>query len=80
MAAKTDIAIGDRFRKVGNFQMPIWTVARISCPRDNVPHAHLERNDNPNDFITVGLPALADRSLYDRLPATAAPLGGQDGR
>ncbi|MDR3437498.1 hypothetical protein [Telmatospirillum sp.] len=76
MASKTDIVIGDRFRKVGSFQMPAWTVARISCANDKLPHAHLEKDGNPNDSITVGLLALTDSTLYRKVPDTVDAENG----
>lgn len=69
MSAKTNVAVGDRFMKVGSYLMPAWTVARISCANVTLPHAYLEREDLSGDTITVAVPALSDATLYRKLPA-----------
>ncbi|MTJ84226.1 MAG: hypothetical protein F8N37_24855 [Telmatospirillum sp.] len=80
MAFKTDIVIGDRFTKVGSFQMPTWTVSRITHTDDKPPHAHLAKEGSPNDWITVGLMALTDQNLYRRLPTPTGAEGAVDSR
>jgi hypothetical protein len=69
MSSKADVAVGDRFIKVGSYQTPPWTVARISSANLNLPHAYLEREGLSGDRITVAVPALADATLYRKLPA-----------
>jgi hypothetical protein len=69
MFSKADVAVGDRFMKVGSYRMPAWTVARISCANVNLPHAHLEKEGATGDQITVAVPALGDSTLYRKLPA-----------
>jgi hypothetical protein len=68
MFSKADVSVGDRFIKVGSYQMPAWTVARISCANVNLPHAQLEKEGATSDRITVSLPALGDSTLYRKLP------------
>lgn len=72
MSSKADVAVGDRFIKVGSYQTPAWTVARISCANANLPHAYLEREGLRGDRITVAIPALADSTLYRKLPASVS--------
>ena len=70
MFSKPEIAVGDRFIKVGNFRMPVWKVARIS--ETQPPHAYLEKEGAEHDAITVSIPALADNSLFRRVvPASS---------
>lgn len=69
MFDKIEVNVGDRFTKVGNFTMPAWVVAHISLRDLTPPHALLEREGMAQDRITVSLPALADTTLYRRLPA-----------
>lgn len=66
MFSKPEIAVGDRFIKVGNFRMPVWKVARITN-ESQPPHAHLEKEGAERDAITVSIPALADSSLFRRV-------------
>lgn len=68
MPSKADVAVGDRFMKVGSYQTPAWTVARISCANVNLPHAYLEREGAAVDRITVAVPALTDSTLFRKLP------------
>jgi len=68
MFSKADVAVGDRFMKVGSYRMPAWTVARISLASVKLPHAYLEREGLTGDRITVAVPALADSTLYRKLP------------
>lgn len=68
MSSKADVAVGDRFMKVGSYRMPAWTVARISLASVKLPHAYLEREGLTGDRITVAVPALTDSNLYRKLP------------
>jgi hypothetical protein len=67
MFAKTEVAIGDRFTKVGSFRMPVWTVAKIYQYPSEPPHASLTREGALRDSITVSVPALIDSSLFRRV-------------
>ncbi len=69
MFEKSEVNIGDRFTKVGNFSMPTWVVAHISTRELAPPHAQLEKEGMARDRITVSLPALADTTLYKRVPS-----------
>lgn len=64
---KTDVTVGDRYVKVGSYDVPAWKVARISCANDSLPHAYLEREGG--DRITLALHALGDTTLYRKLPS-----------
>ncbi len=69
MFEKSEVNVGDRFTKVGNFSMPTWVVAHISRRDPTLPHAQLEKEGMARDMITVSLPALADTTLYRRVPS-----------
>jgi hypothetical protein len=67
MFSKPEVAIGDRFTKVGNFRMlPVWQVARIRH-ESQPPHAHLQMEGSAHDTITVSIPALVDNTLFRRV-------------
>ncbi len=68
MFSKPEVAVGDRFTKVGSFRMPVWKVARI-YRQSEPPHAHLEKEGAERDSITVSIPALNDSSLFRKVPA-----------
>ena len=67
MFAKSDVAVGDRFTKIGNFRMPVWKVARIYHHESELPHANLEKEGSERDSITISIPALTDISLFRRV-------------
>ena len=62
------IAIGDRFMKTGTFHMPVWRVASIQTTY-TPPHAHLLKEGNEVDTLTISIPALNDETLFRRLPS-----------
>ncbi|MBF0372630.1 MAG: hypothetical protein HQL38_06370 [Alphaproteobacteria bacterium] len=66
MPRKANVDVGDRFRKVGQFQPPIWVVTRLFTFAAEPPHARLEKEDDPSQTMTVSLPALQDSSLFRR--------------
>ena len=68
MFLKPEVAVGDRFTKVGRFRMPVWKVARIYRYPSDLPHAHLEKEGTTCDSITVSIPALTDGTLFRRVP------------
>lgn len=70
MFSKPEVAVGDRFIKVGNFRMPVWKVAYIYHHHSDLPHAHLKKEGSETDSITVSVPALNDGNLYRKVPAS----------
>ena len=67
MFSKPEVAIGDRFVKVGNFRMPVWKVTRFYRADQKPPHVSLEKEGAERDSITVSIPALTDSSLFRRV-------------
>ncbi len=66
MFSKPSVRVGDRFTKVGQYQTAIWVVSRIFQLPSEPPHAHLEKEGDAHDSITVSIPALADPRLFRR--------------
>jgi hypothetical protein len=69
MFSKPDVAVGDRFTKVGTYRMPVWKVAKIYQRDSDPPHAHLEKEGFFGDSITISVPALTDSTLFRRVIA-----------
>lgn len=67
MFAKTPVKIGDRFVKVGNYQTSIWVVSRIFQIPSEPPHAHLDKEGDEYESLTVSIPALADPHFFRRV-------------
>jgi len=69
MFSKSSVVVGDRFIKVGIFQMPVWKVSRIDNDPHKPAHAKLEKEGAERDSITVSIPALTDSTLFRRVPS-----------
>lgn len=66
MFSKPTVKVGDRFIKVGQYQTAAWVVNRIFQLPSEPPHAHLEKEGDSLDSITVSLSALVDARLFRR--------------
>lgn len=66
MFSKPTVSVGDRFIKVGKFQTAVWVVQKIFQLPSEPPHAHLERENDPKESITVSLPTLLDPRYFRR--------------
>jgi len=64
---KAPVQIGDRFVKVGNYQTAIWVVSRIFQLPSEPPHAHLEKEGDYLESLTVSIPALSDPHFFRRV-------------
>lgn len=67
------IQLGQRFEKVGAFQM-VFEVVSLVKTRDGVPHARLRQVGDPSDIRMISESSLYDRHLYR--PCTDAPAAG----
>ncbi|MGE5546791.1 MAG: hypothetical protein ACM33T_07835 [Solirubrobacterales bacterium] len=63
---KPPINVGDRFVKIGAFKSAVWVVARIFQLPSEPPHAHLAKEDNERESITISLPTLGDPHFFKR--------------
>ncbi|HSV28722.1 MAG TPA: hypothetical protein VLL76_04160 [Candidatus Omnitrophota bacterium] len=66
MLRKPPINVGDRFVKIGAFQSAIWVVERIFQLPAEPPHAHLSKEGDLRDSITISIPTLSDPSFFRR--------------
>jgi len=63
-ANQDDIEVGDRFYKVGHWEV-IWIVNRIFVPNgEEITHVVLEREDAPGDFNVISKSVLEDQKDY----------------
>lgn len=59
-----DIEVGDRFYKVGHWEV-IWIVKRIFVPNgEEISHVVLERQDAPGDFNVISQSVLLSKNDY----------------
>jgi hypothetical protein len=65
--AKPSVQVGDRFIKVGQYQTAVWVVNKIFRLPSEPAHAHLGKEGDAYDSITVSLPALLDQRFFKRL-------------
>ena len=66
MLKKPPINVGDRFVKLGAFQSAVWVVAKIFQIPSEPPHAHLSKEGDGKDTLTISLPTLSDPHYYKR--------------
>ena len=66
MLRKAPINVGDRFVKIGAFQSSVWVVSRIFQLPAEPPHAHLSKEGDERDSITISVPTLSDPHFFRR--------------
>ncbi len=66
MFSKPSVQVGDRFKKIGEFQTAVWVVRRIFQLASEPAHAQLGKENDQFESITVSLLALADPRFFRR--------------
>jgi hypothetical protein len=63
---KPPIKVGDRFIKIGAYQSSVWVVARIFQLPAEPPHAHLAKEGDDKESLTISVPTLGDAHFFKR--------------
>lgn len=66
MLRKPPIKVGDRFIKIGTYQSAVWVVDKIFQIASEPLHAHLSKEGNLREQLTISLPTLGDPHYFRR--------------
>ena len=63
--ARQDVEIGHIFQSVG--AASVWIVTSLVIDAEGIPHARIQRSDDPTSIKTISVLALQDTKFYKRL-------------